>query len=226
MSSKHDPPAPSADPTLAFYDQLAAQYHLIYGGWWGCAVPHQGAVFDALVREALGPGPFAMLDCACGIGTQAIGLALHGHRVHTTDLSPRAVARAAPEAASFGVTLTVGVADFRSLIADVPGRFDVVLAADNAIAHLLTDDDLVLAARNMRAKLRSRGVLILEIRDYDELVRERPRVTPRVVKGGELRWHEPRETQHHQPLITARNPRAIGLSPSRTSRIGESVVPG
>ena len=267
MSSEYDPAAASSDEALAFYDQLAAQYHLIYGDWRGRAVPHHGAVLDAVVHEALGPGPFAVLDCACGIGTQAIGLALRGHQVHATDLSPRAVARAAREASSFGATLTVGVADFRSLIADVPGTFDVVLAADNAVAHLLTDDDLGRAARNMRAKLRSGGVLILGIRDYDQLVQARPHVTSPIVMesaegrrivfqvwdwaadGGsyqfelfimtrvgerwetrsytsrvrallrmdleralraagfrELQWHEPEETQHFQPLITARNP--------------------
>ncbi|MCA1668175.1 MAG: methyltransferase domain-containing protein [Thermomicrobia bacterium] len=267
MSSEHDPTAPSSDPAQAFYDQLAAQYHLIYGDWRGRAVPHQGAVVDALLRVELGPGVFAVLDCACGIGTQAIGLALLGHRVHATDLSPRAVARAAQEAASFGVALTVGVADFRSLTVDVPGSFDAVLAADNAVAHLLTDDDLVRAAENMRAKLRSGGVVVLGIRDYDQLVRERPHVTSPVVMESaegrriifqvwdwaadgrsyqlelfiltgegerwttrsytsrvrallrkdleralraagfrELQWHEPGETRHHQPLITARNP--------------------
>lgn len=185
MTSEYDPTAAASDPALAFYDDLAVHYHLIYGDWRGRAVPHQGAVFDALLRAALGPGPFAVLDCACGIGTQAIGLALHGHQVHATDISPRAVARAAQEAAASGVSLTVGVADFRSLIADVSGSFDVVLAADNAVAHLLTDDDLVRAARNMRAKLRSGGLLVLGIRDYDQLVRERPRVTPPAVMEGE-----------------------------------------
>lgn len=265
MSSEHDPPAPSPDPARAFYDDLAAHYHLIYGDWRGRAVPHQGEALDAVLRSALGPGPFAVLDCACGIGTQAIGLALRGHRVHATDLSPRAVARAAREAASFGVALTVGVADCRALIAAVPGSFDVVLAADNAVAHLPTDDDLVRAAQNMRAKLRPGGMLLLGIRDYDQLVRERPRATtPAVIEGEEgrrivfqvwewaadggsyqlelflitpagerwetrsytarlrallrgdveralraagfreLRWHEPGETRHHTPLLTAR----------------------
>ncbi|MGY5060876.1 hypothetical protein ACWDFR_43675 [Streptomyces sp. 900105755] len=33
-----------------------------------------------------------MLDCSCGIGTRAIGLALRGHRVTGTDLSVRAAA--------------------------------------------------------------------------------------------------------------------------------------
>src|SRR5215468_9252965 len=99
MNSADDPTEPSSDEALAFYDQLAAQFHLVYGDWRGRAVPHQGAVFDAVLRAALGPGPFTVLDCACGIGTQAIGLALLGHQVHATDLSPRAVDRAAREAA-------------------------------------------------------------------------------------------------------------------------------
>jgi tRNA/tmRNA/rRNA uracil-C5-methylase (TrmA/RlmC/RlmD family) len=50
----------------------------------------QGAALDALTgRERA-----AVLDCACGIGTQALGLALRGHRVVGTDVSARAVVRA------------------------------------------------------------------------------------------------------------------------------------
>lgn len=159
-----------------FYDRLAGDYHLIFADWRE-AVRWQGDVLNRFIR-AQGVGtPASVLDCTCGIGTQAIGLALHGYRVHATDLSPVAVARAAREAASFGVSLTVGVADLRRLETDVDGLFDVVLSCDNALAHLLSADDLRLAFRHMRSKLRPDGLLLASIRDYDQALAERPSAT-------------------------------------------------
>ncbi len=163
-----------ADPVRAFYDELADSYHLIFADWHGSML-RQAAALNRLIESDLGPGPHAILDCACGIGTQAIGLALLGHRVHATDLSPRAVARAEREAAARGASLSFGVADLRDLATEVAGDFDVVLACDNALPHLLTDDDLRLAVDNMAAKLRPGGMFLASIRDYDRLVQERPR---------------------------------------------------
>jgi SAM-dependent methyltransferase len=76
-----------------FYDGLAAAYHLVYGDRWDDAVAGQGAVLDRLIRDVHGDAA-DVLDCACGIGTQAIGLALCGHRVHGTDISQRSLDRA------------------------------------------------------------------------------------------------------------------------------------
>ena len=78
------------------------------------------------------------------------------------------------------MSLTTGVADLRALDA-VEGSFDVVLACDNAVPHLLTDEDLRQAALGMRAKLREDGLLVVSIRDYDALIAEKPRTElPRV----------------------------------------------
>ncbi|WP_338020292.1 class I SAM-dependent methyltransferase [Paenibacillus marchantiae] len=79
----------------------------------------------------------SLLDCSCGIGTQAIGLAKYGYNVSATDVSPDSVKRAEKEAASRGVNINFGVADFRSLDTDLTGVFDIVLSADNAIPHHL-----------------------------------------------------------------------------------------
>jgi SAM-dependent methyltransferase len=165
----------------AFYDDLAESYHLIFADW-RASVERQGGVLDRLLRAALGHGPFAILDCACGIGTQTLGLARHGHRVHGTDLSPVAVARAEREAAALGVRATFGVADLRDLPNRVPGTFDAVIACDYALPHLLDDADLRAATAGMAAKLRPGGGLLATIRDYDRLVQERPRAeSPRVI---------------------------------------------
>jgi SAM-dependent methyltransferase len=165
------------DSVLPFYDQLSGDYHLLFEDWKR-AVVGQGEVLDRLLSAAAGGRTGAVLDCCCGIGTQAIGLALRGYRVHGTDLSPAAVRRAADEARAFGVAVTFGVADVRTLAEQVAGEFDAVLACDNALPHLLGDDDLRRGVGGMAAKLRPGGVFLASTRDYDELVRQRPRTTP------------------------------------------------
>jgi glycine/sarcosine N-methyltransferase len=168
-----------ADSVAGFYDGLAAEYHLLFADW-DASVGRQGEILDRLIVGELGQGPHRVLDCSCGIGTQAIGLALRGHGVHGTDISPAAVERAQREATRLGVTLATGVADLRALDA-VDGTFDVVLSCDNAVPHLLTDEDLARAARGMYAKLRPGGLLVVSMRDYDRIIAERPRAElPRV----------------------------------------------
>jgi SAM-dependent methyltransferase len=166
-----------------FYDELAADYHLLFADWQA-SVERQGAALDRLIRQALGAGPKRVLDCACGIGTQAIGLAQRGHLVLATDLSPAAVARARQEAENAGVDIAIGVADLRTLAEQVAGEFDVLLACDNVLPHLLDDADLQRAVANMAAKLQPGGLFLASIRDYDALVPERPRTEgPRVLDG-------------------------------------------
>jgi SAM-dependent methyltransferase len=98
--------------------------------------------------------------------------------VQGTDISPRAIARARREAETLGVQIPFEVADVRTLNEHVTGIFDVVLACDNALPHLLTDEELQRALDNMAGRLRPGGLLLASIRDYDELVRQRPRTTP------------------------------------------------
>ena len=81
-----------------FYDGLAPFYHLIYPDWEH-SVERQGAALDAVIAE-LHPAAERVLDVACGIGTQALGLAGRGYRVAAADLSAAAVERAAREAAA------------------------------------------------------------------------------------------------------------------------------
>ncbi|MFJ3307038.1 class I SAM-dependent methyltransferase [Streptomyces sp. NPDC086549] len=164
-----------------FYDRLAPDYHLIFPDW-DASMARQAAALDGLVQERLGRGPHRILDCACGIGTQAIGLALMGHHVFGTDLSPVAVSRAVAEAAARGATLPTAAADMRALPFH-PAAFDVVLCADNALSHLLTDADLDTALAGIRRVLRDDGLVVITVRDYDGLRRSRPASTPPQVSG-------------------------------------------
>jgi glycine/sarcosine N-methyltransferase len=185
-----------------FYDGLAADYHLVYGDRWDDAVVQQGAVLDGLIREVRSEAA-DVLDCSCGIGTQAIGLALRGDRVHGTDISESSLGRARAEAARLGADVSFAVADFRHLDG-VDGRFDVVLSCDNALPHLLEPAEIAAALRAMRSKLRPGGLLLVSIRDYD---RERPPPPPPYVVAGPPRrlvvrmhdWDAP-----DSPLYTVR----------------------
>ncbi|MFJ1867273.1 class I SAM-dependent methyltransferase [Streptomyces sp. NPDC088097] len=168
--------------TRGFYDELASRYDLMYEDW-DASVARQGRALDSLLVSALGPGPHSVLDNACGIGTQALGLAGLGHRVTGTDLSPRAVARATREAADRGLTLPVAVADMRAL--PFPeASFDAVVCADNALPHLLTAEDVHAALAETRRVLRPGGLLLLSTRPYGALLRTRPQSEPPRVRTG------------------------------------------
>src|SRR5690606_10797519 len=108
---------------------------------WAASVERQGAVLDRIVREQLGDHGQRVLDCACGIGTQTLGLLARGHDVVACDLSVAAARRAADEAAAGGLDLRVLAADMRRL----PFRdasFDAVVCADNSLPHLLDADSV------------------------------------------------------------------------------------
>lgn len=161
------------DSVERFYAELAADYHLLYADW-DRSVSRQADVLHRIIASRFATWPLSLLDCSCGIGTQAIGLAERGYRVHGTDLSPAMVELAKQEAARRGVSLELGVADVRTLADQVSGPFDVVISCDNALPHLLADEDLLLATRNMRHLLHDKGWVLISIRDYNLMTTQRP----------------------------------------------------
>ncbi len=172
-----DKGAGGAAPRVAkFYDDLAAHYHLLFEDW-DETIARQGRCLDRLIGEMSGPGPKTVLDATCGIGTQSLGLAQRGHRVSGSDLSCNAVERARLEARRRALPVEFRVCDVRRLGAAHSGGFDVVCALNNALPHLLGDEDLVEALRQMAAMTIPGGLLLASTRDYDRLKAERPRST-------------------------------------------------
>lgn len=163
--------------TATFYDDLAPFYHLIYPDW-EASIRHQAAALDGIFREHWGEGRLRILDATCGIGTQALGLAALGHRVTGSDLSAAAVERARAEAGKRSLDVAFSVADVRQAFAHHRQQFDVVIACDNAVPHLLTDEDLLACFRQFYACTRPGGGCLLTVRDYDKEERAGVQVKP------------------------------------------------
>lgn len=169
---------------LAFYDDLSEDYHLIYEDWWESAT-RQARALDRILADRLGTGPFRILDCTCGIGTQALGLAQLGHRVTGSDLSSVAVKRARREAAERDLDVDFHVWDVREVGRLPDGPFDVVLSADNSLPHLTERSDLLDAVRGMWQQTAPDGATLVTLRDYDQVLESRPQLEgPRILGRG------------------------------------------
>jgi glycine/sarcosine N-methyltransferase len=157
--------------TESFYEALAPRHRLFYSDWPGL-VRREGTWLDAV----LAPGGRHVLDCTCGIGTQAIALALRGYDVTATDLGAANLEEARGAAEALGARVVWRQADVRRLDeAGLQGPFDAVVSLGNSLPHLLTEDDLALALRQARDQLRPGGLLLVGQRDWDEIAARRPR---------------------------------------------------
>ena len=65
------------DITQAFYDNMATQYDKLFLDWYA-TTQEQAAILNRIFSEKGFDRTAQILDCACGIGTQAIGLASIG----------------------------------------------------------------------------------------------------------------------------------------------------
>jgi ubiquinone/menaquinone biosynthesis C-methylase UbiE len=159
--------------TQDFYDRLAPYFHLLYANWEASIARQSRGLSEVLEEFGVGPGS-AVLDAACGIGTQALGLAQLGYNVTASDLSPVAVTRARSEAEARGLGIAFAVADVRRLSSVFDRRFAAVVVCDNAIPHLLSDEEIGAAFAECRRVLEPGGVLLVSVRDYATIERRTP----------------------------------------------------
>ena len=61
--------------TQTFYDNMATQYEKLFLDWQS-TTREQAVILDRIFSEFGFDLAAQILDCACGIGTQAIGLAV------------------------------------------------------------------------------------------------------------------------------------------------------
>jgi glycine/sarcosine N-methyltransferase len=162
-----------ADSTHS-YNDFAAHYDQMFESW-EASIARQATVLGGILQHECGDRrPIRVLDCACGIGTQSLGLAMKGFDVEGCDLSSGAIQRARSEALKRGLSIPFSVANMLQLGDFGRSNFDAVICIDNSLPHLECEEHLLQAARQAHAKLRIGGSFIGSIRDYDRFVVERP----------------------------------------------------
>jgi len=174
--------------TTDFYNQLSPFYHIIFPDW-EASIKRQAAALDTIIGEFFGHGAKHILDIACGVGTQTIGLAQLGYDLTASDISDSAIERSKKEAAMRQLNVELSVADMRQPHAHHQRLFDVVIACDNSVPHLLTDEDILLAFKQMYLCTRPGGGCLITVRDYDKEDRSGIQVKPYGVRTeGQARY--------------------------------------
>lgn len=165
------------DITQTFYNNMATQYDKLFLDW-EAATKEQAIILDRLFSESGFNRTARILDCACGIGTQAIGLAALGYPVTASDISDGELAEASARAVKNGVRICFKHADFCALSDTFSEQFDIVIAMDNALPHMLTGEALETAVKSITGRIRPGGIFVASIRDYDSLLAEKPPYSP------------------------------------------------
>ena len=170
--------------TQTFYDNLATQYDKLFLDWQS-TTQEQAVILERIFREAGFDRSASVLDCACGIGTQAIGLAALGYSVTASDISDGELAEAKLRAEQNGVSLRLERADFCALEETFPEPFDIVINMDNALPHMLSAEALEKAVRSITGRMAAGGLFVASIRDYDALLETRPPYSPPYIHKNE-----------------------------------------
>ena len=92
------------DITQTFYDNMASQYDKLFLDW-NATTQEQAVILNKIFNNNGFSTSAHILDCACGIGTQAIGLAALGYPVTASDISDGELVEAKARAESQGVSI-------------------------------------------------------------------------------------------------------------------------
>lgn len=160
-----------------FYDDMATSYDKLFLNWQA-ATREQAVILDRIFRAEGFDASSRILDCACGIGTQAIGLASLEYSVTASDISDGELAQAGKRAEENRVEIRFAHGDFRALSDTFSEQFDIVIAMDNALPHMLSHHDLKAAVKSIVNQTAEGGIFVASIRDYDALLQEKPPYSP------------------------------------------------
>ena len=160
-----------------FYDNLAAQYDKLFLDWEQ-TTKEQAIILNKIFEDNGFDCSSKVLDCACGIGTQTIGLACLGYSVTASDISSGELTEAKARAKEANVRIRFENADFRALSKTFTEQFDIVIAMDNALPHMLTSEDLSRAVKSIVNQIKENGIFVGSIRDYDALLQDKPPYSP------------------------------------------------
>lgn len=163
--------------TQTFYNNLATQYDKLFLDWQA-TTREQAEILDRIFACNGFDHTAKILDCACGIGTQSIGIAALGYNVTVSDVSDGELVEAEKRAKENNVKICFKQADFCALSDTFTEKFDIVIAMDNALPHMLSGSDLELAIKSIANQIEKNGIFVASIRDYDSLLMEKPPYSP------------------------------------------------
>ena len=202
-------------------------------------------VYEWLISDAkLSPAAFAeafddvidllppqaqVLDCSCGTGQLAVGLAGRGLQVVATDASDAMIRRTGELADEHGASIRTLRADWSELPDHFDNAsFDMVFCVGNSLHHAHGASARLAALASMSRLLRPEGRLVLASRNW-ELVRaggSRMDVWEQVVRRNGrdavviYRWEIPPqwESEHHIEIAVAQ------IEAARTVRVRSEVL--
>lgn len=157
----------------SFYDDMATQYDMLFQDWNESSKKHAN-ILDKIFNSYGYHKNISILDCACGIGTQAIGLSKLGYNVTASDLSENELKEAQKRSETNEVSITFKQANFCKLSDYFSTQFDIIIAMDNALPHMLTKESLHCAIESIYKQTKEGGIFVASIRDYDKLLDEKP----------------------------------------------------
>jgi SAM-dependent methyltransferase len=175
------------------YDTLAEVYAWLVPE---ALVEPEGSVaaFETVVGEL--PAGGRVVDCACGTGQLAVGLALRGFDVSASDASEQMVTRTRALAAAHGVRVETMTRPWEVLAG---GPFDAVFCVGNSLTHAQGRAGRRAALAAMRGVLRDGGLLAVTSRTWERPREDGEEVVERGGRRARVRhaWHtgEPPELE-------------------------------
>ncbi|MBR3786641.1 MAG: class I SAM-dependent methyltransferase [Firmicutes bacterium] len=163
--------------TQEFYDSLASHYSKLFQDIEE-TMQEQAEMLDRIFTDNGYDKDAKVLDCACGIGTQTLGLASLGYNMSSSDISSKAMLEAKWEAVRRNLTIRFAYIDFRKLADAFKDKFDIIIAIDNALPHMTSKESLKTAVESIVNQLEDGGMFVASIRDYDALLKTKPPYSP------------------------------------------------
>jgi glycine/sarcosine N-methyltransferase len=164
-----------------FYNDLAHDYEWLFPDE---VIGSQGAV-GATSRGSKGllegiletlPAGARVLDCACGIGADAMALVRRGYNVTASDGSASMVAEARRRSRQLGVEIDIIQSSWQDLPERVPGTFELILCLGNSIVHTETRSNMISSLEGIKKLLSAGGVLVIDSRNWELMYKSWPRI--------------------------------------------------
>ena len=127
--------------TQEFYDSLASHYSKLFQDIQE-TMQEQAEMLDKIFSDNGYDKEAKVLDCACGMSTQTLGLASLGYNMSSSDISSKAMLEAKWESIRRNLKIRFEYTDFRKLADAFKDKFDIIIAIDNALPHMTSKESL------------------------------------------------------------------------------------